>query len=245
MDAMIYLSVVIPAYNEANRIEKSIRRILEYLEQQDYTSELIIVDDGSSDDTPSITQAFCKKSNRVKVIRYIPNRGKGYAVRTGMLGAKGKYRLFSDADLSTPIEELAHFLRIMEQQDYQIIIGSRGLTNSQILKHQPWFREKMGKIFNHFVQWLVFPGIKDTQCGFKLFRAEVIEPLFSKQTIDRFSFDVELLYLAQKVGFKIKEEPVRWVNSPATKVNPITDATQMFFDLLRIRWRHRNSRLNR
>jgi dolichyl-phosphate beta-glucosyltransferase len=239
MAESIYLSIVLPAYNEANRIGKTIEHLLEYLHQQKYCYEIIIVDDGSSDNTSDVVHASAAKETILNLIRYTPNRGKGYAVKTGMLAAKGKYILFTDADLSTPIEELDNFLRIMEQQNYQIIIGSRGLTNSQILKYQPWFREKMGKIFNRFVQWLVFPGILDTQCGFKLFRAEVIAQLCSQQIIDRFSFDVELLFLAQKLGFKIKEEPVRWANSPATKVNPVTDATRMFIDLLRIRWRHR------
>lgn len=229
MNNPIYLSIVIPAFNEAKRISKTIERILTYLKQQQYAYELIIVDDGSTDETQSVIQSFSQEVNSIRLLHYSPNHGKGYAVKTGMLSAKGKYVLFSDADLSTPIEEVARFLQIMEQQDYQIVIGSRGLSTSQILKHQPWFREAMGKVFNRFVQLLVFPGIKDTQCGFKLYRSEVVTPLFSKQTIDRFSFDVEILYLAQKMQFKIKEEPVRWMNSPATKVHPITDAARMLF----------------
>lgn len=240
MEEPIYLSIVIPTYNEANRIGKSLNRILEYLDYQNYHSELIIVDDGSSDETEAIIQSLSKNDDRLKIIQYTPNRGKGYAVKTGMLAAKGKFVLFSDADLSTPIEEIETFLKLINEQQYQIIIGSRGLAESQILRHQPWFREKMGKMFNWFVQFLVIPGIKDTQCGFKLFRSDILAPLFSNQTIDRFSFDVEILFLARKLGFKIKEEPVRWINSPATKVNPITDASRMLIDLIRIRWRHRS-----
>jgi dolichyl-phosphate beta-glucosyltransferase len=239
MNDTIYLSIVIPAYNEAKRIGKSINLIIDYLNQQQYISELIVVDDGSIDETESVIKSI-QNNNAIPLhfIRYTPNRGKGFAVKTGMLAAKGKFVLFSDADLSTPIEEVERFLKLMQEQQCQIVIGSRGLTESQILQHQPWFREKMGKIYNRFVRYLVFPGIKDTQCGFKLFRSDVIVPLFSKQTIFRFSFDVEILYLAQQLGFKIIEEPVRWTNSPATKVNPITDASRMFVDLLRIRWRH-------
>lgn len=240
MDETIYLSVVIPVYNEANRIGKSLDRIIEYLKQQRYLAELIIVDDGSSDDTESIVKSIQSKTSiPLNLLQYAPNHGKGYAVKTGMLAAKGEFVLFTDADLSTPIEEVKRFLNIMNEQQCQIIIGSRSLTGSQILKHQPWFREKMGKIFNRFVQYLVFPGIIDTQCGFKLFRQDIVIPLFTKQTIDRFSFDVEILYLAKQLGVKINEEPVRWTNSAATKVNPITDAFRMLIDLFRIRWRHR------
>ena len=239
MSDQVYLSIVISAYNESKRIGKTIERINEYLTQQPYRYEIIIVDDGSSDDTNKIVQSFIKNSVHFRLVDYAPNRGKGYAVKTGMLTATGKYVLFTDADLSTPIEEVERFISIMESGNYHMVIGSRGLADSEILKHQPWFREKMGKIFNRFVHLLVFPGIKDTQCGFKLFRREIISPLFTKQTIDRFSFDVEILYLAQKLGCRIKEEPVRWINSPATKVNPFTDATRMLFDLTIIKWRHR------
>ncbi|MCX7919589.1 MAG: glycosyltransferase family 2 protein [bacterium] len=244
MNDSVFLSIIIPAYNESARIRQTIEKIIAYLATKSYSSEVIVVDDGSSDGTQSVIHPFIQEYKTLKFIRYTPNRGKGYAVKTGMLEAKGKYCLFSDADLSTPIEELDRFLQIMESENCHIVIGSRGLPTSQVLKHQPWFRERMGKIFNWFVQKLVFPGIKDTQCGFKLFRAEVIQPLFSRQTINRFSFDVELLYLARRLGYKIVEEPVRWVNSPATKVNPITDATRMLFDLFRIRWKHRTLKAN-
>jgi dolichyl-phosphate beta-glucosyltransferase len=241
MDETVYLSIIIPAYNEANRIGKSLNRIIDYLNQQPYRAELIIIDDGSTDDTESVVKSIQNHTAiSLNLIRYTPNRGKGYAVKTGMLAAKGEFVLFSDADLSTPIEEVDRFLKIMQERECQIVIGSRGLTASQILERQPWFREKMGKIFNRFVQHLVFPGIKDTQCGFKLLRQDIVVPLFSKQTIDRFSFDVEILYIAQQLGIAIIEEPVRWTNSAATKVNPITDASRMLVDLLRIRWRHRN-----
>jgi dolichyl-phosphate beta-glucosyltransferase len=239
MTETIYLSIVIPVYNEAKRIGKTIIQILEYLKHQEYNGELIIVNDGSSDETIAVIKSVAQNSNIIRLLEYTPNRGKGFAVKTGMLAATGKFVLFSDADLSTPIEEIERFLQLMQEQQCQVVIGSRGLTESRILQHQPWFREKMGKIFNRIVRYLVFPGIKDTQCGFKLFRREVVDPLFSNQTINQFSFDVEILYLARKRGFSIIEEPVRWINSPATKVNPITDSTRMLVDLFRIRWRHR------
>ena len=162
--------------------------------------------------------------------------GKGFSVKEGALSAHGEYIIFTDADLSTPIEEIDKLLKWMEE-GYDIVIGSRALAESDIQIHQPWYREKMGKIFNLLVQALALRGIKDTQCGFKGFRKDVAEKIFPLQTINGFGFDVELLYLAKKHGYTIKEIPVRWLNRASSKVNPLTHSSQMFLDIIRIRMR--------
>ncbi|MGI8908377.1 MAG: dolichyl-phosphate beta-glucosyltransferase [Candidatus Sumerlaeaceae bacterium] len=213
----VHLSVVVPAYNEEKRLGDSMPVILAYLDAQPYTWELVIVDDGSSDRTSEIAQSVAKHHS-VRVLRNEPNQGKGYSIRRGMLEARGNFRLFSDADLSTPIEELSKFWTYIDQ-GYDVVIGSRALPDSDLAVRQPASRELAGRVFNAAVQTLLVPGLLDTQCGFKLFSARAAEAIFPQQTLKGFAFDVEVLMLARKFGFRIKEAPVRWVDAPGSKVS--------------------------
>lgn len=229
---MADLSIIIPAYNEEKRIGNTLERTTEFLEQKNIDYEIIVVDDGSQDDTVQVVTQY--RSPRINLICNQLNRGKGYSIRRGMLDALGRLRLFSDADLSTPIEELDRLVPYIEQ-GFGVVIGSRGLKSSQILVHQPWYRESMGRFFNFLVRFLVLTGVKDTQCGFKLFTAQAANDIFSRQQLSGFAFDVEVLVLAKKLGYRIKEVPVRWINSPASRVSPLLDSLKMFIDLIRIR----------
>lgn len=212
-----HLSVIVPAYNEEKRLAQSLPIMLEYLRQQPFTWELIIVDDGSSDRTSAVAQSLAD-GHSLRVLRNDPNLGKGGSIRRGMLEARGAWRLFSDADLSTPIEELTKFWGFTEN-GYDVVIGSRALPDSDLAVRQPASRELAGRVFNAAVQTLLVKGLLDTQCGFKLFSASAAQEVFSKQTLNGFAFDVEILMLARKAGFKIKEAPVRWVDAPGSKVS--------------------------
>lgn len=230
-----YLSIVIPVYNEEAVIEKTLREVVGYLEGKSLSYEIIVVCDGCKDNTASIAEGFVKVNDRISVIDRKTNMGKGFSVKEGCLNAKGEYVIFTDADLSTPIEEVEKLLKWLKGS-YDIAIGSRGLKESDIKIHQPWYRETMGKIFNLFVQILVMRGIKDSQCGFKGFKKEVAQKIFRKQTINGFGFDVEILYIARKFGYRIKEVPVRWLNRRESKVNPLIHSIQMLTDLIRIKF---------
>ena len=228
------LSFIIPAYNEATRIEASLETALAYFDDASYTTEIIVVDDGSYDTTCEVVERFTDRG--VRLLRQKKNMGKGAAVRRGMLDGTGKARIFSDADFSTPVEETARALELL--REYDVAIGSRAIDRSTVEVHQPWYRETMGKVFNLFVQTLAIPGIKDTQCGFKAFRADAAEEIFSRARIDGFSFDVEALYIARRLGYSIAEYPVRWINDERSTVNPVTDSIRMFGELVRIRRLH-------
>ncbi len=223
------LSIVIPAYNEEKRLGKTIERILDYLKKNDFDYELIVVDDGSRDNTVGIARKF----GEVKVVKNDKNRGKGYTVKNGIMNSTKEFVLFSDADLSTPIEELNKFLPFV--QDYNIIIGSRRMKESNIKVKQPFYRSWAGKIFPIIVNILIAGDIRDTQCGFKLFNTETAKRLFSIQKISGFSFDAEILYLAKKTGYRIKEIPVIWINDTDSKVSIIRDSIRMLKELLKIR----------
>lgn len=229
-----YLSLIIPAYNEEKRIEKSIKSAIEWLNEQGYSFEIIVVDDGSLDNTVQIAKSV---SEHIKVISLNKNLGKGAAVRTGMLLAKGDYQFFSDADFSTPISELNKLLYKLEN-GADICIGSRAIDPSLIKEHQPFYREFMGKAFNIFVQMLLIKGIKDTQCGFKGFTKKASNLIFPYSKINGFSFDVEILYLAKKNSLIIEQEPVLWFNDQRSKVNPVTDSFKMIIELFRIKKLH-------
>ena len=232
-----FLSVVIPAYNEEERLPGTIRAVEQHLARQPWSWELIVVDDGSRDGTVAAGRAAAK-APRTRVVSLPRNQGKGAAIRQGMLReARGAFRLFTDADNSTPIEELDKLLAKAQGENVAVAIGSRALKDSQLEVRQPFYREMMGRFFNLMVRTLAVGGISDTQCGFKLFRADAAEYVFSRQQLDGFSFDVELLVLARRGGFAIAEVPVRWVNSPASRVSPIRDSARMFMDLVRIRFR--------
>ncbi|MGE3800445.1 MAG: dolichyl-phosphate beta-glucosyltransferase [Candidatus Kapaibacterium sp.] len=229
------LSFIIPAYNEAERIGESLEKGIAYFAGEPYQWEIIVVDDGSADSTTDVVESFAGRG--VRLLRQPQNMGKGAAVRRGMLEAQGEYRIFSDADFSTPVEETAPMLEHLKQ--YDVAIGSRAIDRSYVKVHQPWYREMMGNIFNLFVQVFAVSGIKDTQCGFKGFRSEVAESIFNRTKIDGFSFDVEALYIARKLGYSIKEFPVHWFNDERSTLNPVTDAIRMFRELLKIRSLHR------
>lgn len=233
------LSIIIPAYNEEARIEKSLNLAMDYLQERYDSFEIIVVDDGSKDTTYEQAQMFADRTNGfIRVLRQPQNMGKGAAVRRGMIESKGDIRIFTDADFSTPIYETEKILREINN-GADICIGSRALDPSMIKEHQPFYREIMGKTFNKFVQVLFFRGIKDTQCGFKGFTAEASEKVFSKAKINGFSFDVEILFLASKAGLKINQVPVEWFNDARSKVNPIKDSFMMLVELFRIKRLHK------
>ena len=223
------LSVIIPAYNEAARLGKTVRAVVDYLRQDSPESEVIVVDDGSSDDTAEIArQAFAESGNlRTSVISYKSNLGKGRAVRLGLLAARGDVTLFSDADLSTPITEAPKLVEPIVSGQYDVTFGSRALDRALIGVHQSWRREQGGRIFNLVVRLATGMPFWDTQCGFKAFRMSVCRPLIEAATIDRFGFDVELLYLAFRAGLRLKEVPVRWDHNEGSKVSVMSDSFKM------------------
>jgi len=230
------LSVVVPAYNEARRILPSLERIFSYLDEHHPDHELIVVDDGSTDGTVAAVQEHCGHRPQLRVISYGGNRGKGYAVRTGALQAGGDLVLFSDADLSTPIEELEKLLPLA--REYDLVIGTRAHKDSEIRQHQPWYREVAGKFFNVMVRFLVGLRFHDTQCGFKLFRRDSMSAVLRGLQVDRFAFDVELIAYAQATGLKVAEVPVVWINAPGSTVG-FWQGLQAYADLLQIRRRAR------
>jgi dolichyl-phosphate beta-glucosyltransferase len=233
------LSVVIPAYNEETRLLPSLQRITEYFSAVNLDYELIVVDDGSRDDTAGLARRFAAAHPGVRVLRNAKNRGKGGAVRRGMAAARGEWILFSDADLSTPIEEYEKLAAVLQRSpQIDVVVASRDIQGAQVARHQPFYRELMGKTFNLFVQGIVFRGIHDTQCGFKLFRRETARKIFLDMTIPGFGFDVEVLYLARKFKHNIVEVPVIWKNVGGSKVSPVRDSIRMFSDLIRIKMRH-------
>ena len=229
-----FLSVIIPAYNEGKRLLSTLSKICAYLSTKDFPYEIIVVDDGSTDNTLQMVKNFASSNRHIVILINEQNSGKGYSVRKGMLSARGEYAFFTDADLSTPIEEIEKCLPYLIN-GYDVVIGSRSMPGSDILVHQPWYREKMGKIFNFMVNMVLLKGIIDTQCGFKGFKREAVKTVFNRCKIDGFSFDVEALYLSRKYNFKIKEIPIRWENSPLSKVSPIKHSLQMFKDLIGIK----------
>lgn len=230
----IHLSVVIPAYNEAERIGATLGKIHDYLQTKDYPYEIIVVDDGSRDNTTGLVSQIARQIPCISLLENGVNRGKGYSVRAGVLNAQGAMILFSDADLSTPIGEVDKLIPWLGR-GYDIAIGSRGLPGSEILVRQPWRRQLMGKVFNRLVQLLAVSGINDTQCGFKLFTKEAARDLFEKQTVSGFGFDVEILFIASKNGYRIKEVPVKWMDSPNSRIDIWKDPFTMLTDLARIR----------
>ena len=236
------LSIIVPAYNEESRLGDSLRKILDFISLNNSGAELIVVDDGSTDSTADVAKKVCVEFPSIKtnVIRYDENRGKGFAVKTGMASADGDIALFSDADLSTPIEELSKLIDPINNGDFDVTIGSRALDRSLIGTHQPWRREQGGRVFNLFVRTLTGLPFWDTQCGFKAFNMEKFRPLLDKMTIDRFGFDVEFIYVADHGGLRIKEIPVRWDHCDGTKVSIFRDSFRMFGEIRQIRRNAKN-----
>jgi len=230
------LSVVIPAFNEADRLPKTLARLREWLSERQRPYEIVVVDDGSVDGTADAAREAGGET--LVLLRHTPNRGKGHAVRRGMLAATGQRRLMTDADLSTPIEELPKLMAELDR-GIPIAIGSRAVEGARIEVHQPVFREAMGRLFNRLVQTLLLPGLQDTQCGFKLFTGPAAELAFGASRLDGFSFDVEALYIAGRHGLRIAEVPVVWRNDEASRVS-LGAGGAAFVDLVRIRmlaWR--------
>jgi dolichyl-phosphate beta-glucosyltransferase len=229
------LSMVIPAYNEARRLPPTLARLRDYLEAGPDTYEVLVVDDGSTDDTVSVAQAVAREWPKLEVLTLPQNQGKGAAVREGMLHARGALRAFSDADLSTPIEELPR-LRSHLGGACHVAIASRDAPGSDIQVHQPRWREFMGRTYNRILRLLVLPGIRDTQCGFKLFTSEAAEACFAPLETFRFGFDAEVLVRARRRGWEIAEVPVRWRHVEESRVGGIGDALRMLYDLVRLRF---------
>lgn len=215
----IHLSVIIPAYNEARRLPRTLDDIINYLSGQAYQSEVTVVDDGSSDNTADVVKQRAEGRTGISLLTHPDgrNHGKGAAVKLGMLSAKGRYRLFMDADNSTTIDHVEQFWPAIEK-GFDAVIGSRGLNDSNIAVSQPWYRILAGRVGNQIIQTLAVPGIEDTQAGFKMFTDECAKDVFPRLTIDRWGFDVEALAVARHLGYKIAELPIRWVNDPEGKV---------------------------
>jgi dolichyl-phosphate beta-glucosyltransferase len=228
------LSIIIPSYNEELRLPVTLSRIAAYTRSSNRAIEVIVVDDGSRDDTVAVAERFRNEIPSLRAVSNGENRGKGYSVRHGMQEACGDIVLFTDADLSAPIEEVEKLLPAMKTND--VAIGSRAVDRSQITVHESRFREFAGIIFNKIVRLILRLPFVDTQCGFKAFRRIPCKIIFEQQTIERFGFDPELLYLARHHGLRAVEISVRWGHSPATKVNMMRDSIQMFIDVFVIRW---------
>jgi dolichyl-phosphate beta-glucosyltransferase len=238
------LSIIIPSYNEEARLPETLRRIAEYLPTLGLRTEVLVVDDGSTDRTAAVAESFRGKLSGLRVLSNGPNRGKGYSVRHGMLESQGDMVLFTDADLSAPIEESSKLLSALNN-GYDVAIGSRAMDRSLISTHQSIFREFAGIIFNKIVRIVLRLPFVDTQCGFKAFRRERTQIIFEQQRIEGFGFDPELLYLARHHGLRAIEIPVRWGHSSATTVNMMGDSLKMFVDIFTIRWNSMSGRYAR
>lgn len=248
-EAKPYLSVILPAYNEEGRIADTLHTIKEFLDKQDFTSEVLIVDDGSHDLTTEVVKVIDiyheEMNSRAQshLIENLKNVGKGFSIARGMIMARGDVVLFTDADLSTPIDEFAK-LQEYFAEGYDVVIGSRGLDESQVEK-KSLKRKILSAVFNGLVGLVTIKGIKDTQCGFKAYSNAAAQDVAMLQQVYGFGFDVEHLYIAQKLGYKIKEVPVEWVHMEGSKVDPVKDSINMFFDLIKIRWAHRKLKVEK
>jgi dolichyl-phosphate beta-glucosyltransferase len=233
----IYLSVIIPVYNEESRLPHTLEQVFSFLSAQSYTAEVIVVDNGSQDNTLSIARERAKIHPLLTVI-HVPEKGKGNAVKRGMLAAQGEFRFMCDADFSMPTSEINRFLP-PALDPYEIAIASREAPGA-IRYNEPHYRHFVGRIFNGLIRLIALPGLHDTQCGFKCFRAQVAEEVFPMQTIRGWAFDVEFLYIARKRGYRIVELPVSWYYNPESKISVLRDAGRMALDLFKIRlndWR--------
>lgn len=236
-----FLSIIIPAYNEENRLPHTLEQVFAFLEGESYLAEVIVVENGSSDKTLTLAQELTAKYPNLRVL-HNEEAGKGLAIQRGMLEAEGKYRIFCDADLSMPIEEIRRF--IPPNLDTDIVIASREVKGA-VRYDEPEFRHFTGRIFNLLIRILALPKLHDTQCGFKGFRAEIAEDLFKYQSIEGWAFDVEILCIARMRGYKITEIPVPWYYNDESKISVLRDSFRMFFDLLKIRRNARKGLYNR
>lgn len=231
----IYLSVVIPAHNEAERIGASLETILSYLDRQPWKSEVLVVADGCRDGTAAKSRRVARQhSATLRILENDVNRGKGFSVKCGMLASRGKFLLFSDADLSTPIEECVRLITALHR-GYDVAIASRRLNDSDVRVQQNTRRRVMGRVFSQAVGALALPGILDSQCGFKCFGRDTAQQVFRRQRINGFAFDVEVLLIARRRGYRIAEVPVTWEDRQLSRVHPFRDSASMVTDLVRIR----------
>lgn len=228
------MSIIIPAYNEAENIVSSLEKLVSHLSDQPYMAEILVVDDGSQDLTGEVVKEYSAHHPLVSLIKN-PHYGKGYAVKVGMLAARGEYRFQCDADLSMPVQELSRFLPPVSNH-FDLAIGSREAAGAKRY-NEPFYRHFMGRVFNLVVHLVGLRGFKDTQCGFKCFRGDVARTLFSLQTLHGFAFDVEILYLARKKGLTVVEVPISWHHRPESKVRPIRDTLEMLGEAISVRWR--------
>lgn len=228
-------SIVIPAYNEGKRLSATLEKVLTYIAEQQWSAEIIVVNDGSRDNTADIVRSFAETNPTVRLIENPGNRGKGYSVRNGMLGAHGEMLLFSDADLSSPIEEAPKLLDAINA-GADVAIGSRWLRSELQTERQPIYRQMFGRIYNMLLRVILGVRFKDTQCGFKAFTRRAATAIFPHQQIERWGFDPEIVFIAQRRGFKIAEVGVAWAHDPGTRISPFKDGVRMFIELLRIRW---------
>jgi dolichyl-phosphate beta-glucosyltransferase len=238
-----YLSVVVPAYDEEARLLPTLRGLHEYYSAQDYSYDITIVSDGSKDGTGKIVEQFALLHPQFRLLEYGENRGKGHAVRVGVLAARGELILFCDADMATPQEETEKLLAHM-REGADIAIGSRPLKESALEVRQPLYREMLGRLFNKIVQVIGIRGIDDTQCGFKMFRREVAHEIFRRCKVERFGFDFEALMIARDLGYRIDEVPIRWRHQEGSKVSLLRDGPRMLWDLLKLRLKGKNRRLH-
>ena len=228
-------SIVIPAYNEGHRLGATLEKVLGYIAEHGCESEVIVVNDGSKDNTADIVRSFAEKNPSLRLVENPGNRGKGYSVRNGILNARGRILLFSDADLSSPIEEVPKLLKALGE-GADIAIGSRWLQAELQTQRQPLHRQLFGRIFNLLLRMTLGLQFTDTQCGFKAFKRRAAQAVFPLQKIERWGFDPEILFLARKFGFTVKEVPVAWGHSGGARINPVVDGARMFTEMLRIRW---------
>ena len=227
-------SIVIPAYNEGARLGATLEKVLSYTHARGWDAEVIVVNDGSRDNTSDIVREYATANPDLRLVENPGNRGKGFSVRMGMLSARGRIVLFSDADLSSPIEEAPKLLQALEA-GADIAIGSRWLRAETQTQRQPLYRQLFGRIFNLLLRLTLGLQFKDTQCGFKAFKRPAIQAIFPLQKIERWGFDPEILFLARKFGFKVQEVPVAWGHSGGTRINPLIDGSRMFMEMLHIR----------
>lgn len=228
-------SIVIPAYNESARLATTLEKVLSYVHRQAWDAEVIVVNDGSRDNTADIVRAFAAKDPCLRLVENPGNHGKGYSVRNGMLHSSGRIVLFSDADLSSPIEEAPKLLQALAD-GADIAIGSRWLRAETQIQRQPLLRQVLGRVFNLLLRITLGLQFKDTQCGFKAFKRSAVQKIFPLQKIERWGFDPEILFLARKFGFRVQEVPVAWGHSGGTRIHPILDGSRMFMEMLHIRW---------
>lgn len=240
--ADVRLSVVVPAYNEEERLSRTLPRLFSYYQEQGYPFEVIVVSDGSTDRTAAVVEDFAREHVGVRLVEYSPNAGKGQAVRVGMLQAAGDLILFCDADMATPQEETAKLFAAIDA-GADVAIGSRPLLASSLEVHQPFYREFLGRASNKFIQLLAIRGIQDTQCGFKMFTSGAARAVFRRCKLNGFSFDFEALMVARDLGYRIEEVPIRWADQPGSKVNPLRDFPRAFRDLIKLRLTGKAARL--